>query len=136
MAIETLAEAKFNASTQFADRLIAQQAPLLASYWQFREEDDQWTLILVPTSADTKNRLFKDVVELLVEEPYRSVFDLSDTRVDRHEIERAKALGAYIRYEPYIGRRMDTTFTGGQFFEAVVPVYLRPELLTQLPVAS
>ena len=136
MAIESLADSKLNASTQLVDQLIARGAPLLASYWQFREEDGQWTLISVPTSPDTKDDLFKEIVDLLAKEPYRSAFGLSDIRVDRHQIERAKALGAYIRIEPYVGQRIDTTFTGGQFFEAVVPVYLQAGLLAHLPVAS
>jgi hypothetical protein len=71
-----------------------------------------------------------------VKEPYLSAFDLSDTGVNSHQIERAKALGAYIRIEPYIGRRIDTPFTCGQYFESVIPVYFKPELLTHLPVAS
>ena len=136
MAIESLVDSKFNASTKLVDKLIAQGAPLLASYWQFREEDCQWTLILVPPSADQKSVLLMKALDLLAQNPYRSVFALSDTRVDSHQIERAKVLGAYIRIDPYIGVRIDMTFTGGQFFESVIPVYFKPELMTHLSVAS
>jgi hypothetical protein len=92
--------------------------------------------MLVPTSPEEERRLVKEATDLLVESPYRSAFSLADPAIDSHQIERARALGAYIRVEPYIGRRIDTTFTGGQFFEGVVPVYFRPELLTRLAVAS
>ena len=51
------------------------------------------------------------------------------------KLERARALGSYIRIDPYIGRRIDTTFTGGQYFESVIPVYLAPELMPHLRVA-
>jgi hypothetical protein len=72
---------------------------------------------------------------LLVEAPYSSAFSLSDPAVDARQVERARALGAYIRVKPYVGRRIDTTFTGGQYFESVVPVYLASELMTHLRVA-
>ena len=78
----------------------------------------------------------KDASALLVEAPYRSVFSVSDPVVDGRQIERARALGAYIRVEPYIGRHIDATFTGGHYFEDVVPVYFAPELLTRLRVAG
>ncbi len=91
--------------------------------------------MLVPTSPEEEGRLIKEATALLVESPYRSVFSLSDPAVDSRQIDRARALGAYIRVAPYIGRRIDTTFTGGQYFESVVPVYLAPELMTHLRVA-
>jgi hypothetical protein len=34
-----------------------------------------------------------------------------------------------------IGRRFDTTFTGGEYFEAFIVVYLAPELQRHLSVA-
>jgi hypothetical protein len=135
MAAESLVESKLESSKQLARELIRRGAPLLAAYWEFREEVDRWTLMLVPTSPEEERRLVKEATDLLVESPYRSAFSLADPAIDSHQIERAKALGAYIRIEPYIGRRFDTTFTGGQYFESVVPVYLAPELMTHLRVA-
>jgi|SRR5882757_1067723 len=135
MAAESLIETKLEASKQLAKRLIEQGAPLLAAYWEFREEADRWTLVLVPITRNEERRLIKHATELLIEAPYRSAFSLSDPAVDSRQLERARALGAYIRVEPYIGRRIDTTFTGGQYFESVVPVYLAPELVTHLHVA-
>jgi hypothetical protein len=135
MAAESLVESKLESSKQLARELIKRDAPLLAAYWEFREEVDRWTLMLVPTSPEEERRLVKDATALLVENPYRSAFSLADPAIDSHQIERARALGAYIRIDPYIGRRFDTTFTGGQYFESVVPVYLAPELMTHLRVA-
>src|SRR5260221_14332956 len=135
MAAESLTESKLEGSKQLARELIEQRAPLLAAYWEFREEVDRWTLVLVPTSPDEERRLIKEATTRLVEAPHRSVFSLSDPSVDARQIERARALGSYIRVEPYIGRRIDKTFTGGQYFESVVPIYLAPELMTHLRVA-
>jgi hypothetical protein len=135
MAAESLVESKLEASKQLARELIKRGAPLLAVYWEFREEVDRWTLMFVPTSPEEERRLVKEATGLLVEPPYRSVFSIADPAIDSHQIERARALGAYIRIEPYIGRRFDTTFTGRQYFESVVPVYLAPELMTHLHVA-
>ncbi|HEV7600987.1 MAG TPA: hypothetical protein VGO49_12120 [Bradyrhizobium sp.] len=136
MAAESLVDSKFEASKQLASTLVQRGAPLLAAFWDFHEDVDRWTLVLVPTSPDEERRLIKQATDLLVEPPYRSIFSVSDPLIDSHQIDRARALGAYIRYEPYVGRRFDTTFTDGQFFESVVPVYFRPELLTRLAVAS
>jgi hypothetical protein len=136
MAAETLVESKFEASKQLVDELIARDAPLLAAYWEFREAIDRWTLNLIPNGADKERVLLKQAVDLLGQQPYRQVFSLSDPSIDSRQIERARALGAYIRMEAYVGRRIDSTFTGDQFFESVVPVYLRPELMTHLSVAS
>jgi hypothetical protein len=135
MAAESLIESKLEASKRLAKQLVEKGAPLLAAYWEFREEVDRWTLVLVPASPKEEQRLIREATELLTESPYRSVFSLSDPAVDSRQIERARALGAYIRVKPYIGRRIDTTFTGGQYFESVVPVYLAPELMTRLRVA-
>jgi hypothetical protein len=136
MAAESLVDSKFDASKQLASALLQRGAPLLAAFWDFHEDVDRWTLVLVPTSPDDERQLIKQATDLLVEPPYRSIFSVSDPLIDSHQVDRARALGAYIRYEPYIGRRFDTTFTNGQFFESVVPVYFRPELLTRLAVAS
>jgi hypothetical protein len=135
MVTETLGDRKVEASERLAKELIRRGSPLLAAYWEFREEADRWTLMLVPTAPEQERRLIKDATDLLVEKPYSAVFSLSDPAIDSRQIERAKALGAYIRVEPYIGRRIDTTFTGRQYFESVVPVYLAPELMTHLHVA-
>jgi hypothetical protein len=135
MATESLIDSKLEASKRLAKQLIEKDAPLLAAYWEFREEVDRWTLVLVPATPKEEQRLIREATDLLTESPYRSVFSLSDPAVDSRQIERARALGAYIRVKPYIGRRIDTTFTGGQYFESVVPVYLAPELMTHLRVA-
>ena len=136
MAADALVDSKFEASKQLANSLVQRGAPLLAAFWDFHEDVDRWTLVLVPTSPEEQRRLIKQATDLLVEPPYRAIFSISDPLVDSHQIDRARALGAYIRYEPYIGRRFDTTFTNGEFFESVVPVYFKPELLTRLAVAS
>ncbi len=135
MAAETLTESKLEASKQLANDLIRRGAPLLAAYWEFREEVDRWSLMLVPTSLDEQRRLVEQATDLLVQPPYRSAFSLSDPSIDSRQIERARALGAYFRVEPYIGRRIDTTFTGGEYFESVIPVYFKAELMTHLSVA-
>jgi hypothetical protein len=64
----------------------------------------------------------------MIEQPYRSAFSLSDVLVDAHQIARARALGGYIRSSDDIGRQFDTTFTGGQYFESVIVIYIVPKL--------
>jgi hypothetical protein len=135
MAAQPLIDSKFDASRRLVDDLIARNAPLLAAYWEFREEVDRWTLVLVPDSADVERALLKLAIDLLVQPPYHAAFSLSDPSIDGRQIGRARALGAYFRIEPYVGRRIDTTFTGGEYFESVVPVYFKPELTTHLSVA-
>lgn len=135
MAAESLMESKIEASKQLVRQLIEGGAPLFAAYWEFREEVDRWTLFLVPESESDERRLIKQATGLLIELPYRSIFSISDPAIDSRQILRARALGAYIRIDPYIGRRIDMTFTGGQYFESVVPIYLAPELMTHLHVA-
>jgi hypothetical protein len=135
MVAEALSDRKIEASERLAQELIRRGSPLLAAYWEFREEGNGWTLVLVPNAAEEERRLVKEATDLLVEAPYRSTLSLYDLLIDSRQIERARALGAYIRIEPYIGRRFDTTFTGGQYFESVIPVYLAPELMTHLRVA-
>jgi hypothetical protein len=135
MAAEALGDRKVEASERLVKELIRRGSPVLAAYWEFREQDGRWTLMLVPTSPEEERRLIKEATALLVEAPHRSAFSLFDPAVDSRQIERARALGSYIRVEPYIGRRIDTTFTGGQYFESVIPVYLAPELMTHLRVA-
>lgn len=135
MVTEALGDPKIDASEELARELIRRGSPLLAAYWEFREELGGWRLVLVPTAAEEERRLIKEATDLLVEAPYRSTLSLFDSAIDSRQIDRARALGAYIRTEPYIGRRFDTTFTGRQYFESVVPVYLAPELMTHLHVA-
>ncbi len=134
MAAESIVGSRLDASRQLAERLLERGAPLLAAYWEFREERDRWRFVLVPASPNDERRLIKQATDLVFEPPFRSVsiFELS---VDSLQIKRARALGAYIRYEPYVGRRIDGTFTGGEYFESVVPVYLAPELTPHLHVA-
>ncbi len=136
MAAEPLVEAKFETSKRLADALVSNGAPLLAAYWDFDEDIDRWTLMLVPTSLSDQRRLIEQATALLVKPPYREIFSLSDPAIDGHQIDRARALAAHIRNKPFVGRRIDTTITGGQFFESAIPVYFKPELMTHLPVAS
>ena len=136
MAAETLDAHKLDASTELAKRLLAQGSPLLAAFWDYDPRAERWTLMLVPSSPDDERALVRDAVHLLVDPPFLSAFSLADPAVDNRQIDRARVLGSSIRYEPYVGRRMDTAFIGGQYFESVVPVYLAPELMTHLPVAS
>lgn len=135
MAPGAIAGLKLDASNQLAKRLIERGAPLLAAYWEFREELDRWTLVLVPDSPSDEMSLIKEATDLLVKPPFRSFFSISEPSVDSRQIKRARALGAYIRVEPFVGRRIDDTFTGGEFFESVVPIYLAPKLMTHLHVA-
>jgi hypothetical protein len=135
MVTEALDDRRIEASDRLARELIAENSPLLAAYWEFREEEGRWTLVLIPSSSEQELRLINEATALLVKPPYRSVFSLFDSSIDSRQIERARALGDYIRLEPYIGQRIDTTFTGGQYFESVVPIYLAPELMTHLHVA-
>jgi hypothetical protein len=135
MVTEALGDRKIEASEELAQELIRRGSPLLAAYWDFREELGGWRLVLVPTTAEEERRLIKEATDLLVEAPYRSKLSIFDSAIDSRQIDRAKALGAYIRTEPYIGQRFDTTFTGRQYFESVVPVYLAPELMTHFHLA-
>lgn len=135
MVPESIVSSKLDASTQLAERLIGRGAPLLAAYWEFREELGRWTLVLVPASPNDDRSLIKEATDLLVEPPFRSIFSISEPSVDSRQIKRARALGAYSRVEPFIGRRIDDTFTGGEYFGSVVPIYLARKLMTHLHVA-
>ena len=135
MAAEAIAGRKLDDSRQLAERLIEHGAPLLAAYWEFREELDRWRLVLVPASPSDEMLLIKQATDLLVEEPFRSAFSISEPSVDSRQIRRARALGSYIRVAPFVGRRIDDTFTDGEYFESVVPIYLDPKLMTHLHVA-
>jgi hypothetical protein len=135
MAERALVEKKLEASFELANRLAQLRAPLLAAYWELAEESGSWDLQLVPTSRDEEMALIKVATEVLVEPPYRSVFSLLDISVDARQIERARAIAAYMRRPEDIGSRFDTTFTGGEYFEAFIVVYLAPELQRHLSVA-
>jgi len=135
MAEQSLVDSKLTASKELVRRVLDARLPLAAAYWEQREEYGGWILLLVPTSRGDELTMIDKVSSLLIEKPFRSAFSLSDVFVNSHEINRARALGAYIRDESSFGQRLDTTFTGGHYFESVVPLYFAPELLTHLRVA-
>ena len=135
MAAESIVSSKFDASRQFAERLLERGASLLAAYWEFHEDRDRWSLVLVPASSNFERSLISQATSLVFEPSFRPVLSIFELSVDSLQIKRARALGAYIRVEPFVGRRINNTFTGGEFFESVVPVYLAPELMTHLHVA-
>ena len=134
MVEETLVDRKIEVSKRLTAELVRRGAPLMAAFWDFREELGRWLLVLVPRSAQDEKHLIEEASSLLIEAPFRSILSVSDPTVDSRQGDRARALGAYIRVEPHVGRRIDTTFTGGHYFESVVPVYLAPELMPHLSV--
>jgi hypothetical protein len=135
MADQSLVESKLAASKSLTSQLVEGQFPLAAAYWERREERGGWVFLLIPNSYQYERSLIDRVSSLLVGKPFRSIFSISDVFVESQMIERARALGAYIRDEDYIGRPIDTTFTGGHYFESVVPVYFAPSLLKHVRVA-
>lgn len=135
MADQSLVESKIAVSKELVQRIRNDRLPLAAAYWERREEYGGWIFLLVPTSFRGELDTISKVSSLLAEGPFRSTFTLSDVFVDSHKIEQAHALGAYIRDEAYYGQRIDTTFTGGHYFEGVVPIYFAPELLPNVKVA-
>lgn len=128
MVDQSLVDRKLKASFDLAARLTEAQAPLLAAYWEWRSENGRWQFFLVPRAASEERDLIKSATEVLIEPPYRSVFSLSDVFIDAHQIDRARAIGAYIRGSEDLGRQFDTTFTGGHYFESIIVVYVLPEL--------
>ena len=130
MAERSLVERKFEVSRSLIEQLKADRAPLLAAYWELPPEQDRWILYLVPKSVDAEGKLIEAVSKIMIAAPYRSVFSLSDVYVDAHQITRARAIGSYLRSPDDLGRQFDTTFTGGEYFESVVVVYVAPELQT------
>jgi hypothetical protein len=128
MADRSLVERKFEVSKQLVGQLEADRAPLLAAYWEWGQEKDRWVLYLVPTSAKTESELVRAASKIMITQPYRTVFSLSDVFVDASQIERARAIGAYLRSDEDLERQFDTTFTGGQYFESVIVIYVAPEL--------
>jgi hypothetical protein len=135
MADQSLVERKLAASKSLTSRLVDDRFPLAAAYWELREERGGWVFLLIPSSYQNERSLIDRVSSLLIEKPFRSVFSLSDVFVEGHMIDRARALGAYIRDEDYVGRPIETTFTGGHYFEGVVPVYFAAPLLSHVQVA-
>jgi hypothetical protein len=128
MVDRSLVERKFETSKTLVDRLVADKAPLLAAYWEWEQERDRWIFYLVPNSDDDERTLVEATSKIMIEQPHRSIFSLSDVFVDAHQIARARALGGYIRSSEDIGRQFDTTFTGGQYFESVIVIYIAPKL--------
>jgi len=128
MAERSLVERKFEVSRQLTSQLTSVGAPLLAAYWEWQQDKDRWIFYLVPKTATDERELVKKASSIMVGQPYRSVFSLSDVFVDAHQIERARAIGAYLRSSEDIGRQFDTTFTGGHYFESVIVLYIAPEL--------
>lgn len=129
MVDQSLVDRKLAASFDLVAHLVKVGAPLLAAYWEWRDEKGYWELVLVPKSRVEERELINKATEVLREQPYRSVFSLLDFTVSGREIERARAIGAYLRRPEDVGRRFDTTFTGGHYFESVIVVYVAPELL-------
>lgn len=130
MAERSLVDKKVSASFELTRQLAKSGAPLLAAYWEWQEESSRWDLHLVPRSASEEMALIKGATEALIEPPYRSIFSLLDISVNARQIERARAIGAYLHGSEDLGRRFDTTFTGGQYFESIIVVYVAPELQT------
>jgi hypothetical protein len=128
MVERSLVERKIEASKQLTDQLRAAGAPLLAAYWEWAQEKDRWIFYLVPKSTQNERELVRLASQVMINQPYRSIFSLSDVFVDAHQIDRARAIGAYIRGPDDLGRQFDTTFTGGHYFESVIVIYIAPEL--------
>src|SRR3954451_11426584 len=97
MVTEALGDRKVHASEELAQELIRRGSPLLAAYWEFREELGGWKLLLVPTTAEEERRLIKDATDLLFEAPYRPALSIFDSSIDSRQIERSRAFRAYIR---------------------------------------
>ncbi len=128
MAERSLVERKLEASRELISQLKADRAPLLAAYWELPPESDRWAFYLVPKSTEDERNLIEAASKIMITAPYRSVFSLSDVYVDAHQIARARAIGSYLRSPEDLGRQFDTTFTGGQYFESVIVLYVAPEL--------
>jgi hypothetical protein len=129
VAERSLVERKLDVSKQLVSALNAERAPLLAAYWEFDPEKDRWVFYVVPESIDAQRELVKAASKIMMAQPYRSAFSLSDVFVDAQQIGRAQAIGGYIRSPDDLGRQFDTTFTGRQYFESVIPIYVAPKLL-------
>ena len=136
MVDDTLTDRKIEDSVIFVQTLAERGAPILAAFWDFPEERGRWVLVLVPRSNADQAAVVHAAADMLVEPPYRYVFSLSDPIVDSHQIERAKALAVYLDGEVGPGQRILTTFTGGHYFEAAIPLYFACELAQQNSVPT
>jgi hypothetical protein len=128
MAERSLVERKLELSRKLIDQLRDDQAPLLVAYWELPPERDRWIFYLVPKSPEMESKLVRATSEIMITSPYRSVFSLSDVYVDAHQISRARAIASYLQSSEDLGRQFDTTFTGGEYFESVIVLYVDPEL--------
>lgn len=128
MAERSLVERKLAVSRELISQLRADHTPLLAAYWELSSEREGWVFYLVPKSIDLESQLIDAASRIMITAPYRSVFSLADVFVDAHQIARARAIGSYLRSPEDLGKQFDTTFTGGQYFESVIVLYLAPEL--------
>jgi hypothetical protein len=131
MADQTLTDQKIQSSLQLVKQLALADAPLMAAYWELSGSPSTWVLYLVPKSAADERTLVDRASAIMIESPYRSAFSLSDVVVDKGQIDRARALGNYVRIPRDIGKRFDTTFTGGQYFEGVIVIFIAPEFARQ-----
>lgn len=104
MVDQSLVDRKLRTSFELAARLEKVGAPLLAAYWEWQEEAGRWELVLVPNSPKDERELIKSATEVMIEPPYRSVFSLLDVSINARQIERARAIGAYIRTPDDLGR--------------------------------
>jgi hypothetical protein len=127
MVDRPLVERKLATSRELAEDLAAIGAPLLAGYWEWSLDRERWVFYLVPKSRGEQGRLIETASRLMIKPSYRSVFSLSDVFIDARQIERARAISAYLRSSEDLGRQFDTTFTGGHYFESVIVVYIAPE---------
>src|ERR1700683_3477380 len=105
MAERSLIERKIEVSKQLTKQLRDADAPLLAAYWEWGQEKDRWAFYLVPKSIEVERELVNSASQIMIGQPYRSVFSLSDVFVDAHQIERARAIGAYLRGSEDLGRQ-------------------------------
>ena len=135
MVGQPLVDRKIEVSAELTKQLADSGAPLLAAYWEWRDEKGRWELLLIPTSRESERKLIDAASDKLVEPRYRSTFSLSDVLIDARQIDRARVIGSFIRGPEDFGRQFDTTFTGGHYFEGIIVVYLAPQLVRQHHVA-
>ena len=129
MADQSLTDRKIDTSKQLVENLLTGNAPLSAAFWNWADDSERWILYLIPKSSATERRLVDEASARLIQSPFRSVFSISDVVVDARQSDRAQAIGNYVRIPRDIGRRFDKTFTGGQYFEGVVLIYVSDELV-------
>jgi hypothetical protein len=135
MATESLVDSKFDVSERFVSELVGNGAPLLAAYWEFDEERDRWSLVLVPKSSSDERALVSEAAATVAKAAYQAALSVFDLAIGEVYTKRARALGAAIRMQPYVGRRFGSIFTNGEYFDGVVLVYFAPELIKHLSAA-